>query len=82
MIILFLSIVNIFVYSVMYEALIGILLGCLYVIVDTQIIIAKASSGVFEPFVDACNLFVDLFKIFIEILKMFSEKEEKKKNKK
>lgn len=69
-------------WSIPAQALLGVVIGSLYVIVDTQLIIFKASSGVFEPFVDALNLFYDLFKIFIEIVKLLSSNNDKKKKEK
>ncbi len=62
----------------MLEAVIGLIIGCLYVIVDTQIIIHKTENGIFDVFTDAKELFVDLIKIFIEILKLVSKDNKKK----
>jgi FtsH-binding integral membrane protein len=58
----------------------GLLIGCCYIIFDTQIIIFNAEAGRKEPFTDALNLFTDLFKIFMEITKILTA-DKKKKNK-
>lgn len=79
---LVLGIVSFFAFKTALEAILGIMIGCLYVIIDTQVIIFKAQSGAFEPFVDATNLFTDLFKIFVEIVKLLAANEDKKKEKK
>lgn len=75
----FLGIVSIFVFSAYYQAVLGLIIGCCYVIFDTQIIIFNAEAGKKEAFIDALNLFTDLFKIFIEITKILSS-DKKKKN--
>ena len=54
------------------------MIGCCYVIFDTQIIIFNSEAGNKEPFTDALNLFMDLFKIFIEIVKILSSKKKEK----
>jgi hypothetical protein len=59
---------------------IGILVGSLYIICDTQIMIYKAENGTFEPYHDARQIFYDCVKIFIEITKLLS-KDNKKKDK-
>ncbi len=79
---LVLGIISFFVFKTALEAILGIVIGCLYVIIDTQVIIFKAQSGAFEPFVDATNLFTDLFKIFVEIVKLLSSNQDKKKKQK
>jgi len=76
---LFLGVLGFLFMKTSMEAILGIIIGCLYVIVDTQIIIFKTQSGLFEPLIDATNLFTDLIKIFIEIIKHLSKNEEKKK---
>jgi len=76
-----LGIVSLFVFKTYYEAVLGLIIGCCYVIFDTQIIIFNVEAGRKEPFTDALSLFTDLFKIFIEIFKILSEnKKEKKKD--
>ena len=60
------------------EAFVGLVLGILYVVIDTQIMIARSLVRK-DVFTDAKILFVDFVKIFIEILKLLN-KEEKKKN--
>jgi FtsH-binding integral membrane protein len=79
---LVLGIIGFFVYKTALEAILGIIIGCLYVIIDTQIIIFKAQSGAFEPFIDATSLFTDLFKIFVEIVKLLVVNGDKKKKEK
>jgi len=77
---LILGIIGLFIFHTAMEAVIGIIIGCLYVIVDTQIIIFKAQSQIFQPFTDAINLYSDLIKVFVEIVKLLSsEKKESKK---
>ncbi len=75
---LVLAIIGIFVFSTALEAIFGVMIGCLYVIIDTQMIIFKAQHSVCEPFLDALNLFIDLFKIFIEITKLLIDDKKKK----
>ena len=74
---LFFGILSVFTYNTDTLVLYGLLIGLLYVIIDTQIIIFKAENGTFEPYEDARHLFYDLVKIFIEILKLLSKKEKK-----
>lgn len=74
---LVLAVINIFVFSVFVEAVIGLFIGVLYVIVDTQMIIHRTESGIYDVFSDAKLLFLDLVKIFIEILKILSSKKKK-----
>ena len=66
----------------MLEAMIGVVIGCLYVIIDTQTIIHKTENGIFDVYRDAKMLFVDFVKIFIHILKILSENKKEKKGKK
>jgi len=79
---LVLSLIGIFVINAHLYAVIGIVVGILYVIVDTQMMIHKAESGRFEPFEDARQLFYDLVQLFLRILSVLLEKDknEKKKN--
>lgn len=65
-------------------SIIGLAIGILYVIIDTQIIIHKTENGKFEVFRDAKELFVDFIKIMIEILSIMSKLsgEKKKDNEK
>lgn len=76
---IFLGLISLFVYRTYYEAVLGLLIGCCYIIFDTQIIIFNVESGKKDPFTDALNLFTDLFKVFMEIVKILSDKKEKKK---
>lgn len=75
-------IISIFIWNVMLEAMIGVVLGCLYVIIDTQTIIHKTENGIFDVYRDAKMLFIDFVKIFIHILKILSENKKEKKEKK
>lgn len=79
---LVIGIINIFIWNVMLEAMIGVVIGCLYVIIDTQTIIHKTENGIFDVYRDAKMLFVDFVKIFIHILKILSENKKEKKEKK
>ena len=79
---LVIGIINIFIWNVMLEAMIGVVIGCLYVIIDTQTIIHKTENGIFDVYRDAKMLFVDFVKIFIHILKILSENKKEKKGKK
>jgi FtsH-binding integral membrane protein len=75
-----LSLINIFVWNLAVSSIIGLVIGILYVILDTQIIVQKTELGVYDTFTDAKQLLIDLFKIFIEIFKLLAS-EKKKKNK-
>lgn len=66
----------------MLESIIGLFIGILYLIFDTQLIIRKTESGTFEVYKDAKHLLIDLFKIFIEIAKILLKKEEEREKKK
>lgn len=79
---LIIGIINIFIWNVMLEAMIGVVIGCLYVIIDTQTIIHKTENGIFDVYRDSKMLFVDFVKIFIHILKILSENKKEKKDKK
>ena len=76
-----LGIISIFVFNVMMEAVLGLIIGCLYVIVDTQTIIRRTEEGQFDVVRDAKMLFVDFVKIFIEILKILQENKKKDEEK-
>lgn len=79
---LILGIISFFVFNVMMEAVLGLLIGCLYIIIDTQSIIRRTEQGQFEVVRDAKTLFVDFVKIFIEILKVLQENKKKDEDKK
>lgn len=79
---LVLSLISIFMFSCTLKIIFGLIIGCLYVVVDTQIMIHNAENGRFDPYHDARQLFYDLIKIFTEILKLLSENEKKKEKKK
>jgi len=77
---LVLSLISIFVWNTTAAGIIGLIVGILYVIIDTQIIINKTENGIYDTFTDAKQLLIDLFKIFIEIMKLLMS-DKKKKNK-
>jgi len=76
---LVLSVISIFMYNSPTKIILGLIIGCLYVVTDTQLMIQKAENGVFEPYTDARQLFYDLVKIFVEIMKLLNENNKKKK---
>jgi FtsH-binding integral membrane protein len=78
---LVLSIISIFIINTNLYAFIGILVGILYLIVDTQLMINKAENGMIEPFEDARQIYYDLLKIFVRIVVLLlKDKKEKKDN--
>ena len=64
----------------MIESFVGVVIGNLYVIIDTQIMIARAESGTFDVWSDAKELFIDLFKLFYNICRILLNNSEKKKD--
>ena len=65
----------------------GLLIGCLYIIYDTQMIVERAENGDKDEISHAMILFVDLFELFIRILQILielqkNEDSKKKKDKK
>lgn len=75
---LVLSVISIFLFRSPAEAVFGLIIGMLYVIIDTQLMIHKTENGLNEPYEDARQLFYDLVKILIEIMKILGKKEKKK----
>lgn len=71
-----LSIITIFLAPGHVEAVLGLIIGCMYVLIDTQLMIHKAEGGILEPYEDARQLFYDFVKIFIELLKLLGKKKE------
>lgn len=65
-----------------YSAIISVILGALYIILDTQNIIYRSKSSNTDPVMDAKLLFVDLVKIFYKIYEYLQKKDKEKKNKK
>ena len=82
---LVLSIISFFIWNFMLEIIIGVIIGCLYIITDTQRIIYKSENNrKNNVFQDAKLLFVDFAEIFFKILTYLlkkNEEEEKKKKK-
>jgi hypothetical protein len=73
------SLINAFFFGyLMIELVLGVAMGALYVIIDTQIIISKAEMGRFDVWTDAKRLFIDLFKLFFEIVKILYKKSKDK----
>ena len=60
-----------------YSAIISVILGALYIIIDTQAIIYRSKSSNTDPVVDAKLLFVDLVKIFYQIYEYLQKKDKK-----
>lgn len=78
-----LSIISIFIVNTNLAALVGLIVGLLYLIVDTQLMINKAENGIIEPFEDARHIYYDLLKIFIRIVVLLlkdQDKKEKRRN--
>ena len=65
-----------------YSAIIGVILGALYIITDTQNIIYRSKSSITDPVMDAKLLFIDLVKIFYKIYEYLQKKDKEKKSKK
>ena len=63
------------------SAIISVILGMLYVIIDTQSIIYRAKNGTADAIKDAKFLFVDLVKIFYKLYEYFQKKDKEKKKK-
>ncbi len=68
-----------FISSIFLESLIGLAVGILYVVIDTQMIIYKTENGEYDTFGDAKELFVDFIKILFEIIKILSSLSKEKK---
>lgn len=52
-----------------------------YVVADTQLIIAKASSGYFDAVWDALELFLDFVNLFIRLLRILGKKKKEERKK-
>lgn len=59
----------------------GLLVACLFIIYDTQVIIERAEHGDKDVPTHAMMLFIDLFDLFIKILRLLLELNENKKKK-
>lgn len=55
----------------------GLLIACLYIIYDTQVIIERAEQGDKDVPTHTMLLFVDLFDLFIKILRILQELQKK-----
>ncbi len=76
------SIFSLFLSSDAFVAsIVGLAIGIMYVIIDTQMIIHKCEFGRFEVFKDAKELFIDFIRIMIEILSILSKLNDDKKDK-
>ena len=62
--------------------MITLLVACMYVIYDTQMIIENAERGNRDVPKDTLMLFVDLVDLFIKVLRILLELSEDKKKKK
>lgn len=60
----------------------GLLIGCLYIIYDTQMIVERAENGDKDEISHAMILFVDLFELFIRILQILIELQKNEEGKK
>ena len=60
----------------------GLLIGCLYIIYDTQMIVERAERGDKDEISHAMILFVDLFELFIRILQILIELQKNEDSKK
>ena len=79
---LVLGIISLFIFNLMAEIVIGIVIAVLYIVVDTQTMIHRAESGNYDTIHDAYMLFVDFVKLFYKFLQLMQKKEEEKKKKK
>lgn len=59
----------------------GLLVACLYIIYDTQVIIERAEHGDKDVPTHAMMLFIDLFDLFIKILRILMELKENERKK-
>ena len=64
------------------SAIIGVILGILYVITDTQSIIYRSKNYACDAVRDAKLLFVDLVKLFYHVYEYLQKKDKEKKKKK
>ena len=64
------------------SAILGVILGILYVISDTQNIIYRSKNGATDAVMDAKLLFIDVIKIFYKIYEHLQKKDREEKKKK
>ena len=76
---LILSIISFFFFGA--STIIGVILGILYVIIDTQSIIYRSKNSTSDAVNDAKMLFVDLVKIFYKLYEENMKKDKEKKKK-
>jgi len=57
------------------ELYLGLVVFSGYVVFDTQVIIAKAESGVRDVVTDALNLYVDVVQLFVRLVAILSKRE-------
>lgn len=60
-------------YNNMVYLMFGLVMACLYIIYDTQLIIERAEMGEKDEIHHAMLLFIDLFDLFVRILKILIE---------
>ena len=59
---------------------IGIAVFCLYIVVDTQVMISQAEMGYKDVPGHTLQLFLDFVNLYIRILRLLSDKKKKKKS--
>ena len=64
------------------SAILGVILGMLYVVTDTQNIIYRSKTSQNDAVMDAKLLFIDLVKIFYQLYEYMQKKDKDKKDKK
>lgn len=69
-------------YDGMIYMMTGLLVACLYVIFDTQMIIEQAENGEKDVPTHTMTLFIDLFDLFIKIVQLLMELQENNEKKK
>ena len=60
----------------------GLLLVCMFIIYDTQLIVERAERGIKDVPSDTLKLFMDLFELFIKILRILMEMKDNEDRKK
>ena len=75
-----LSLLSVFLYG--YSTVLGVIVGGLYISMDTQNIIYRAKNTTADAVMDAKMLFVDMVKLFYKIYEYLQKKDKKDKDKK